>query len=183
MPFICPARNKPRRRLVCNVGASSSLFGGLAGSTAFPITPNGKTDRSQFWFYNFKIHGSYEPGWNLRFTPVFRIQQGYPYGRVFAANATGISQNFLAEAFDAHRQETIKQLDLRMQKGLKLGSRAKLDVLLDVFNVFNANPVLNQTATTGRLTIAESGQSIPTMGAITTILPPRIARLSGRLSF
>jgi hypothetical protein len=89
----------------------------------------------------------------------------------------------MAEALDAHRLETIKQLDLRLQKGFKLTGRAKLDVLFDVFNVFNANPVLNLTATTGRLTIAESGQAIPTMGAITTILPPRIARLSGRLSW
>src|SRR5262249_43550471 len=68
-----------------NVGTNSSLFGGLAGNTAAPITPNGKTDRSKFWTYNFKIHGSYEPAWGLRLTPIFRIQQGYPYGRVFTA--------------------------------------------------------------------------------------------------
>jgi hypothetical protein len=166
-----------------NVGTSPSLFGGLAGNTAFPITPNGKADRSKFWTWNFRIHGSYEPGWGVRLTPVFRAQQGYPYGRVFTATVTGISQNFMAEDLTAHRMQTLKQLDFRAEKQIRLTGRARLGVIFDLYNVFNANTELNINARTGTLTISETGAVIPTYNSVTTILPPRIARLSARLEW
>ncbi len=166
-----------------NVGSSPSLFGGLAGNTAFPITPNGKTDKSDFTFWNFKMSGTWEPAWGLRLTPVFKLQQGYPYGRVFTANAGSISQNFMAEDLTAHRLETVKQVDLRAEKRFKLNNRLNLNVLFDVFNVLNANTELNIRATTGTLTISETGSVIPALNTPTTILPPRIARISARLSW
>jgi hypothetical protein len=119
----------------------------------------------------------------MRFTPIYRIQQGYPYGRVFTATVTGVSQNFLAEDLLAHRMQTVKQLDLRAEKKLSLTGRVKLNVIFDVFNVFNANPEINILAGTGRTTILESGATIPTYGSVSTILPPRIARISGRLEW
>ena len=95
-----------------NVGSSASLFGGLAGNTAFPITPNGMQDRADFSTWNFKVSGTVEPGYGIRVTPVFKSQQGYPYGRVFAANAGTISQNFQAEPLTTSRLATVKQLDV-----------------------------------------------------------------------
>jgi len=169
-----------------NVGASGSLFGGLAGSTAAPVSPNGKADQSDFWTYNFKIHGSYAPGWNMKITPIFRIQQGYPFARVFTATVTGVTaHNFLVGNLGDDRLQTVKQLDLRIDKGIKLGGRANLSVILDAFNVFNANPELNKVGTTGRTVINEPDPpvSIPSFNSITTILPPRIFRLSGRFTF
>jgi hypothetical protein len=166
-----------------NVGENPTLFGGLASTTAFPITPNGMTERSEFWMWNFKAHGSYEPGWGLRITPFLKIQQGYPYGRVFSATVTGIAQNFMAESITSHRMDTIRQLDFRAEKKISLTGRAKLGLILDVYNVFNANPELNINARTGRLTISETAANIAVYGAPVTILPPRIARLSARLEF
>ena len=58
-----------------------------------------------------------------------------------------------------------------------------LNVLFDVFNVMNANTELNIRATTGTLTISETGAVIPALNTPTTILPPRIARISGRISW
>lgn len=167
-----------------NTGSSASLFSGF-GNTGAPITPNGKADKSEFSQWNFRIHGTYAPGWGLRLTPVFRIQQGYPFGRNFAAAVGGITQNFLAEPITTSRLETVKQLDIRAEKKFNLAAngRVKLGVLLDVFNVSNANPVLNMNARNGRLTISETGASVPTYLSPITILPPRIARLSGRLEW
>ena len=128
-----------------NYGNNVSLFGGFAnttGTTGFPITANGLTERSDFTVWNFKLHGTYEPGWGLRFTPVFRAQQGYPYGRVFNATVTGVGQNFMAEPITTHRMETYKQLDIRVAKQFKITGRARLDVLFDVFNVFNSDASL-----------------------------------------
>jgi hypothetical protein len=168
-----------------NYGSSGSLFGGFAGATAKPITPNGQVEQTEFSQWNFKIHGSYEPGWGVRLTPVFRMQQGFPYGRVFSATVTGISQNFQAEPITAHRLETIKQLDLRAAKVFNLTStgRAKLHVIFDLYNVFNANTELNIRATTGTLSISQTGTVIPAYATPVTILPPRIARLSGRIEW
>ncbi len=169
-------------------GGGGSLFAGFANSTGLPITPNGKQDQSEFSVWTFKIHGTYAPGWGVRLTPIFRAQQGYPYGRVFTANVTGagittVSQNFPAESFDARRIQTHKQLDFRAEKKFTLSGRTKLGLLFDVFNVFNSNTETNLNASTGRLTISETGASVPTFGSPTTILPPRIARLSARLEW
>lgn len=166
-----------------NAGTGDNLFAGLASTTGFPITPNGQTDRSKFSTWTFKIHGSYEPGWGVRLTPVLRAQQGYPYGRVFNTSVTGVTQNFLAEAITAHRMDTFKQLDFRAEKKLTLTGRLKLGLIFDVYNVFNENTELNINARTGRLTISETGANVPTFGAPVTILPPRIARISARLDF
>jgi hypothetical protein len=166
-----------------NVGASGTLFGSFAGNSNFPITPNGKADKTKFSQWNFKVHGTYAPGWDVRITPILRIQQGFPYGRVFTATVTGQSQNFQAEDVTARRLETIKQLDFRIEKKIKLTGNAKLGVLFDLFNVFNANTVLNLNARTGRLTISETNVNVPTFESPSTILPPRIARISGRLEW
>jgi len=166
-----------------NGGSQVSLFGGFAGFVGFPITPNGQTEQSKFSTWNFKVHGSYEPGWGLRFTPIFRMQQGYPYGRNFAANLNYGPQNFQAEPITSHRLETVRQLDIRAEKKFKVTGRARLGVIFDVYNVFNANTELNIRATTGRLAISETATSIPTYNTPLTILPPRIVRLSARFDF
>jgi hypothetical protein len=163
--------------------AGGSLFGGFAGTTGFPITPNGMQDKAKFSTWNFKLSGTFEPGFGIRLTPVWKSQQGYPYGRVFTANAGTVSQNFQAESLTAHRMATVKQLDIRADKRFKLTDRFSMSLLLDVFNVMNANTELNIRATTGTLTVSESGIVIPALNTPTTILPPRIARISGRLSW
>jgi hypothetical protein len=173
-------------------GLNPSLFSSFASQVGAPISPNDDI-WSDFTLWNFKMHGTWEPAWGLRLTPVFRIQQGHPYGRVFnATSASGApgsagvnygTQPLRAEPLTAHRQETIRQLDFRAEKRFTLSGRVKLGVMLDVYNVFNANPELNIRATTGTLTISESGAVIPTFGTPVTILPPRIARISARLDF
>ena len=89
-----------------------------------PISPNDDI-LSEFTLYNFKMHGTWEPAWGLRLTPIFRVQQGHPYGRVFNATAaSGVggpgvnygTQQLRAEPLTANRQDTIKQLDFRAQK-------------------------------------------------------------------
>jgi hypothetical protein len=167
-----------------------SLFSGF-GSSGFPLSPNDDM-HNEFTTWGGKVHGSWEPAWGLRLTPIYRIQQGYPYGRVFPASAaSGINgpgsnygtQNLRAEPLSSNRHETVKQLDFRAEKKVPLTGRVKLGLIFDVYNVFNANSELNIRHTSGRLTISESGANIPTFNTPVTILPPRIARLSARLSW
>jgi hypothetical protein len=173
-------------------GLNPSLFSSFAAQVGAPVSPNDDI-RSEFTLWNFKMHGTWEPGWNVRLTPVLRIQQGHPYGRVFnatsgsgAPGSPGVNygtQPLRAEPLTAHRQDTVRILDFRAEKRFTLSGRVKLGVMLDVYNVFNANPELNIRATTGTLAISESGAVIPTFGTPVTILPPRIARISARLDF
>jgi hypothetical protein len=167
-----------------------SLFSGF-GSPGFALSPNDDM-HSEFTTWGFKVHGSWEPAWGLRITPIYRMQQGYPYGRVFTVgaasgvNGPGVNygtQNLRAEPLTSHRQDTVKQLDFRAEKKFKVIGRTRLALIFDVYNVFNARPELNIRATTGRLTISESGAVIPTFNTPVTILPPRIARLSARLDW
>lgn len=178
-----------------NGGTLPTLFSSFAAipPSGFPVSPNDSGMRAEYSVWNFKAFGTYEPAWGLRITPVVKIQPGYPYGRVFNATATsgaggGAGTNYgtqplYAEPLTTHRFDTVKQVDLRAEKGFGLSQRVRLSLIFDVYNVFNANPVLNLRATTGRLTISETGANIPTFQTPITILPPRIARLSARLEF
>jgi hypothetical protein len=170
-----------------------TLFSSFAGQVGYPLTAADLDTHNEFTVWNAKLYGTWEPAWGLRFTPVFKIQQGYPAGRVFNATATSGApgsagtnygtQQLHAEPINTLRMETFKQLDLRAEKQFTVHGRVKLGILLDLYNVFNANTEVNIRSTTGRLTISETATSIPTFNTPVTILPPRILRISGRLSF
>jgi hypothetical protein len=138
---------------------------------------------TDFWTYNFKASGTVEPGWGLRVTPVFRYQQGYPYARGIAGTLNYGSQNIPAEPLGTFRMENIIQLDFRLDKRFKLTDRITLSAMVDVFNALNANTELNIRHTTGRLVINETGANIAAFQTPITVLPPRIARFSARLSW
>lgn len=168
-----------------NVGfaaGSASLFSGFGGA-GFPTTPNDQKELTDFWTYNFKMSGTVEPGWGLRVTPVFRYQQGYPYARGVTGTLNYGAQAVQAEPLGTFRLENVMQLDFRLDKRFKLTDRITLSAMVDVFNALNANTELNIRHTTGRLTISETAQSIAAFQTPITILPPRIARFSARLSW
>jgi hypothetical protein len=162
--------------------ANVSLFSGFGG-TGFPTTPNDQKEQNDFWTYNFKLSGTVEPGWGLRLTPVFRYQQGYPYARSVTGALNYGTQAVQAEPLGTFRMEKITQLDFRLDKRFKLTDRVTLSAMVDVFNALNANTELNIRHTTGLLTISETGVRIPAFQTPITILPPRIARFSARLSW
>jgi hypothetical protein len=171
-----------------NAGTSGSLFSGFGGA-GFPVSPNDQKTQTDFWAYNFRAFGTYEPGWGLRLTPTFKIQQGYPFARAVTGTLNYGSQNFQAEPLGSHRMDTIKDFDLRIDKRFKLNSKVGLSVLFDIYNILNANTVIQSNHGTGLITINEStinggtAVRVPTFLSPTTILPPRIARISARLSW
>jgi hypothetical protein len=54
----------------------------------------------------------------------------------------------------------------------QLGGNRSIEALVDVYNLFNANTVLNANTLTG-----------PAFGTPLTVLSPRIFRFGGRFSF
>src|SRR4030095_16519128 len=129
---------------------------------------------NDFTVWNFKAYATVEAGWKVRLRPVIHVQQGDPAGRGVHANSTSRTtggpavnygtQPLHAEPITALRHPTVAQMNFRAEKsiGLARAVRVKLGLIFDVFNVFNANPELNIRSTTGRLTISETGENIPT---------------------
>jgi hypothetical protein len=144
--------------------SQSSLFGGA------PNNPNDRTN-NEFTNWNWKVHGTYEPAWGLRFTPVLKHQSGAPYGRYVSAALNYGTQPILVEPIGTRRQENITVFDVRVEKQLRF-DRARLGLFLDVFNVTNANPAINITWVTG-----------PRYEFPTTVLPPRIAKFGVRFDW
>ncbi len=159
---------------------ASTYFGQRFGSTAqnftffgnFPNNPNDLTE-NDFTNWNMKIHGTLEPFWGLRFTPVLKVQSGAPYGRVVLGNLNyNSSQQLLVEPIGTRRQETITVFDLRTEKQFRFGDRARFGLFFDLFNLTNANTEININWTTG--TRFETP---------ITVLPPRIAKFGVKFDF
>jgi hypothetical protein len=159
-----------------------SLFGGASGGGVFPVTPNDRI-HNEFTNWNVKLSGSYEPGWGLRFTPVYKAQSGMPYGRFINTTLNYGAQAILVEPIGTRRQDTISIFDIRAEKKIRIAGRASFTVLVDVYNVFNSNVETDIRWSTGTLRIIETNTTIPTFGTPLNILPPRIARFSARFDW
>ena len=170
------------------VGSGGSLFSGFGGG-GFPVSPNDQKTQTDFWAYNFRAFMTYEPGWGVKLTPTFKVQQGYPFARAVTGNLNYGAQAVQAEPLGTFRMDTVKLFDIRADKRFKLGNRVGLSVLLDLYNIMNANTVIQSNHGTGLTTINESTINggtpvrVPTFLVPTTVLAPRIVRISSRLSW
>ena len=168
--------------------STGSLFSGFGGG-GFPVSPNDQKTQTDFWAYNFRAFATYEPGWGIKLTPTFKVQQGYPFARAVTGTLNYGTQPVQAEPLGTFRMDTVRVFDIRADKRFKLNGRVGLSVLVDVYNILNANTVIQSNHGTGLTTINEStinggaAVRVPTFLVPTTILPPRIARISARLSW
>jgi hypothetical protein len=73
---------------------------------------------------------------------------------------------------ESDRLDTLTMVDLRASKVFRLGGTRSVEALVDVYNLFNANTVLNANTLAG-----------PAFGSPLTVLSPRIIRFGGRFLF
>jgi len=143
-----------------------SLFG------AYPTNPNEKT-LNDFTNWNAKFSGTYDAGWGMRITPVLKMQSGAPYGRVIAANLNyNTAQLILVEPIGTRRQDTVSVFDVRAEKQLRFGDKARVGLFLDVYNLLNSNTAVNINW--------RSGASFE---KATTVLNPRIAKFGVKFNW
>jgi hypothetical protein len=163
------------------------FFGGeeeSAGETAF-LDPNYaiNNDGGPSFFdrrHNLKLSGSYEiPGVDVTLAGTFKIQTGMPYARFVSVfgdiddvpfNQGSIT--FYAEPRGTRRLDTLEELDFRLSKSFDLHRGHRVEVMLDVFNVFNANVVTSLSGNTSRV-----------FDNPLDILGPRAVRLGARWTF
>jgi hypothetical protein len=151
-----------------SVVQQSSLFG------VYPNNPNEFLEHD-FSNWNAKFSGTIDAGWNLRVTPVLKVQSGAPYGRYISvpgcsATTTANCLNYgtqlvLVEPIGTRRQDAVTVFDFRVEKQLRFADRARAGLFFDVFNTFNSNTAVNMTWQSGNR-----------FERATTVLGPRIAK-------
>ena len=128
--------------------------------------------------YSFKASGSYALPWEIMVSGVFKAQTGTPWNRVVTVGNTlgGIPLNqgnvsVYAEPRGERRFPAVRVLDLRASKAFRFGQQ-RLEGMLDLFNVTNANTITSI-----------NGQTGARFGAPLAILGPRVLRFGVRYSF
>lgn len=141
-----------------------------------PTDPNmaGFFPKSQYWEWGFKLSGSYQLPYQIQVAGMFTSQSGAAWAREvrFTSGLRQLSQVILLmEAPGTRRLPTQNLLNVRIEKRVKTKIGA-LAFQLDLFNVTNTNVELGVTARSGA-----------TFNQISSIVPPRVARLGVTYSF
>jgi hypothetical protein len=145
-------------------------------ANSFPRNPNlpGQFKRTQ---WNFKATGSYDAPWGVRISPVVRHQSGVNFARQISvpASAAPAGITFPASVIYAdnpedNRQDNIWVFDIRGEKTVNFGTRARIRLFVDGFNLANSSASETITVTTGANYLRPAN-----------ILGPRTVRLGARL--
>jgi hypothetical protein len=164
---------------------SASMGGAFTWSDDFPATVANSFPRnpnlpgqlpSTTW--NFKATGSYDAPWGIRVSPVIRHQSGPNFARQISVPASAATPFGLimpasiiyADNPEDNRQDNIWVFDIRGEKTVNFGARARIRLFLDGFNLANSSAAETITVTTGANFLRPAN-----------ILGPRTLRLGARL--
>src|SRR5262249_27991233 len=94
--------------------------------------------------WSLKLSGAYQFAHDITVGGCYKAIDGnvVPIIRRKFQNYQEGAISVLLEPFDFQRLPTINYMDMKIDKGLAFGSAGKLNVSLDVFNVFNTNTLL-----------------------------------------
>lgn len=133
----------------------------------------------------FRLSGSYELPFGLDLSGSMVANNGYPYvstynlTRAVAAtqgiNLTRASQTIPLSKRGDERYENVVMFDARLGKSFRFGSRGRFTPEISLFNITNADTVVNTTVAVGPTYLLPSGGD--------PILSPRIIRVGFALSF
>jgi outer membrane receptor protein involved in Fe transport len=156
---------------------ASGYIGQPVRHNTYPLTPNdlinaGTDGRYEFRVWSARFHGTYAGPWDVRITPFLSHQSGQPFGRTFVTLTNYGSVRVLAEPIGTRRMDHITILDVRVEKGFRLGGHRRVAGFVDVFNLLNANPEQNTSWSSGASFLRPL-----------SIVPPRVARVGVKLEW
>jgi hypothetical protein len=170
-------------------------FQNAPGYTLFVTNPTGlqfTNGISTLARYLVKANGSYQLPWGVTVSANLNITDGATRAETIngpgavtnsggvnylGAPATNLTYNTLAfQPANTVRYAPTKLLDLGAQKVFTFrGGKNRLTVMLDAFNIFNTNTVQSYSG---------SNLSVPaTFGSPSSIVPPRVFRIGGKIAF
>lgn len=132
--------------------------------------------------HQFKLQGSWSGPWGINVSGYFLYLAGQPYTRTIRSSDLGLnlsqgSVTLFAEEKGSRRLPDQKELDMRVEKTFNLpGKFGQLELIVDIFNLFNANTAITQET-------VSSNPALFIFGNTTGIMAPRILRLGIRLMF
>jgi outer membrane receptor protein involved in Fe transport len=105
-------------------------------------------NRQKTTMYHAQLAGRYTFPYEVGFAANYRFQSGFPYARIVEDGAAGLNIcnfecSFFSENLDQNRSDSVHLLNFRVDKSIPLGGRVKGMVMLDVYNVLNADPITN----------------------------------------
>ncbi len=137
--------------------------------------------------WQFNVNALYQGPWGITFGANFFGRQGYPnpyYVRVRGVtDAAGINQTYFIQIdqLDTFRYDNVYNLDFRLAKTFEVGAFS-VTPAAELFNVANANTVLQRYQRTGTYRDGEFTQSAY-FNDIIEVQSPRILRLGINVTF
>lgn len=122
-----------------------------------------------------KVSGMYSFPFGINASGFFNARQGYPFNRVVQSRQRNVSLgrvDVMIDDFGERRLENFYQVDARVEKVFLVQGR-RVALSLDVFNVLNANAVLDRN----------DRQNASNANDATEVLAPRVARIGVRVNF
>lgn len=139
-------------------------------------TPNDEIFAAdQTWEWTGKLAGAYMFPWSLTLSGNYEHRSGEPWARqvLFRGGATIPSITLRVEPIGTRRLPNRNITNLRLQKDLRFGGSKKFELRANMYNIFNANTVMNVVKRAG----PSFGQ--PTPGTnFPAIMEPRIYEFS-----
>jgi hypothetical protein len=133
--------------------------------------------------HRVQFSGTWSPGWGLNISPIFRYRTKTPYNIItgFDDNRDGATNDIPSTAAtqNSGRGSDFSQLDLRVAKRFALGSRSHVELIAEMFNVFNET---NPGGYTGNMRSSSFGQPTDYAGDFQRG-EQRVAQLGLRLQF
>ncbi|MEP6992927.1 MAG: TonB-dependent receptor [Acidobacteriota bacterium] len=135
--------------------------------------------------WQYSITGMYQMPWGINVSANFLGRQGYPnpyYVRASTFDAGAYRPRILIDQVDSFRYDNVYQLDLRLEKGFKIGP-VVFTPTAEVFNLTNNNTVLQRFERAGTFNVDDGFTQDPKFNRIEQIQSPRILRLGARIAF
>ncbi len=139
--------------------------------------------------HTFKFTGTYAFPHEINLSGNFRTQSGRPVTRVATYALTQGNVTVNVEPSGNETIDNMTTLDLRVSKVFGITGTHEIELMLDGYNLTNANTVFEVRTLTGRINVREGGDPA---GALvnqqqylspTAILPPRIFRVAAAYRF
>jgi outer membrane receptor protein involved in Fe transport len=165
-------------------GSTQQDFAGLTAAGGFGRDPNdlinayGPTATNST--HSVKLSTAYAAPWNVNVGGRYSYESGRPYGRQIIVRGMGAGQGdvtILAEPRGMYRLPTVNDFQIRLDKDIRFGSRRRLRLSMDVFNIFNSDTVLTLRNNSSQVTTTTPwAQTL-------TVVRPRTFQLGTRFEF
>jgi hypothetical protein len=170
-------RNELRSADIPDVGSSSPLstdpIGVFPQISVNPSAPN----RQKTTMYHFQMAGHYTMPYQIGLGVNYRFQSGFPYAPIVPdgtvdLNVCNFQCSFFTQNLDQNRSDSVNLLNFRIDKVIPIQGRVRGTVMLDIYNMLNADPVTNFN-----LNVGSSYKNV------IAVLDPRVFQMGFRIEF